>query len=191
MIADLSSDTILRRNKVLELRIAGISYDDILIELRKDKRLSLPSTYFVAEVRVDIIRSIEEIRSKSADYALEILEIDLLRMENLLMVYYNKALSGDAAAANLTLRIMERRSKVLGLDTPRRVNVHDWRSEVIELYKSGKLTRDQIEKELGNELAGKLFESGSVEFSEAGKAESGRNEDNIIEGKLAGQTPSR
>ena len=185
MIADLSSDTILRRNRVLELRVAGLSYGDILVELKKDKRLSLSPGFSENSVIVDIVRSIEEIRSKSADYALEILEIDLLRMENLLMVYYNKALAGDVAAANLTLRIMERRARVLGLDTPRKVEVRDWRSEVIELYKSGKLTRDQIEKELGNELAGKLFESGSAEFSEAGKAESGRNEDNIIEGKLA------
>lgn len=176
---------------MLEFRIAGLSYDDIFKELNKDKSLFLPDNYSVSAVVIDVRRSIESIRSKAADYAVEILEIDLLRMENLLMVYYNKALAGDAAAANLTLRIMERRSKVLGLDTPRRVDVHDWRSEVIELYKSGKLTRDQIEKELGNELAGKLFESGSVEFSEDGKAESGRNEDNIIEGKLAGQTPSR
>ena len=183
---DSHADTELRRKKAFELRVAGLSYKDIFEEMKKDKSLSLPGTFCLFTVQQDIFRELEEIKVQIKDYAFEVLEIDLVRLENLLMIYYNKALSGDEKSANLALRIMERRSRMLGLDTPRKLEVHDWRSEVIELYKSGKLTRDQIEKELGNELTGKLFESGGVEFTESREVETSRDEDSIIEGKLAG-----
>ena len=185
-VMDSHADTELRRKKAFELRVAGLSYKDIFEEMKKDKSLSLPGTFSLQVVQQDIFRELEEIKVQIKDYAFEVMEIDLVRLENLLMIYYNKALSGDEKSANLALRIMERRSRMLGLDTPRKLEVHDWRSEVIELYKSGKLTRDQIEKELGNELTGKLFESGGVEFTESREAETSRDEDSIIEGKLAG-----
>lgn len=178
------ADVQLRRRKEFELRVAGLSYRDIYEEMKKDISLFLPTSFSLDMVKMDVYREIENVKTQIKDYAFEVYEIDLARLENLMLVYYDKALNGDERSANLTLRIMERRSRMLGLDSARKVEVKDWRSEIIDLYNKGKLSRDQIEKELGNELARQVFESGVVEHPENREVEDA-GEGDIIEGKLA------
>ncbi len=50
-----------------------------------------------------------------------------------------------------------------------RLKVDDWRSEIIELLKSGKIKPEQVEEELGGDLAAELFESAGVSIVTAGK----------------------
>jgi hypothetical protein len=174
-----NSSTTLRRRREFELRVAGLSVKDIYEEMVKNYE-DLPLAYSTNTITTDIERELQDVKNEVKDYAFYVLEFDLLRLENLLMVYYNKAITGDEKSANITLRIMERRARMLGLDTPRKIEVHSWRSEIIELWKSGKLTREQIEKELGNELARQVFEPGVNEFTPSGEAEIIRED--IIEG---------
>ena len=50
-----------------------------------------------------------------------------------------------------------------------RLKVEDWRSEIIELLKSGKIKPEQVEEELGGDLAAELYESAGVSIITAGK----------------------
>jgi hypothetical protein len=43
-----------------------------------------------------------------------------------------------------------------------RVKHEDWRTDIIALYRDGKVTQEQIRNELGDELAQELFESGEI-----------------------------
>ena len=52
---------------------------------------------------------------------------------------------------------MKRRAAFLGLDKPITYNISTWQNEILELLKSGKITIEQVRKELGNELTARLF----------------------------------
>ena len=43
-----------------------------------------------------------------------------------------------------------------------RVQVEDWRTEIIQLLREGKITPEQVMKELGRDLATELFESAGI-----------------------------
>lgn len=48
-----------------------------------------------------------------------------------------------------------------------------WRGEIIDLLKSGTVTPEQVENELGTDLARELFESIGLSIAEAGQTQSG------------------
>lgn len=110
-------------------------------------------------------------KAKTREKANELIELELMRLDNLEMVMMNKAMGGDVKAANMVLRIMERRSRYLGLDKPSQVQVRDWRSEIIDLLKAGKVTVEDIRRELGDELAGQVLDGGSVGVIEGREVE--------------------
>lgn len=59
--------------------------------------------------------------------------VELQRLEKLQTAFWDSALAGNATDARLVLQIMEKRSKMLGLDAPKEVNIRDWRAAVEEL----------------------------------------------------------
>jgi hypothetical protein len=50
------------------------------------------------------------------------LALDLERLDELQNVFYDDAMKGDAQAAAICLKVAERRSAYLGLDTPVRID---------------------------------------------------------------------
>lgn len=54
-------------------------------------------------------------------------------------------------------------------DLTNRVKVDDWRSELIELLREGKVTPEQVQEELGRDLAQEFFESAGVSVLVAGE----------------------
>lgn len=50
-------------------------------------------------------------------------------------------------------------------ERPTKLEVRDWRSEVIELLKNGKITPEEVEAELGSGLAAELFESAGISIA--------------------------
>lgn len=51
-----------------------------------------------------------------------------------------------------------------------RVKVDDWRSDLIALLKEGKVTREQVQMELGDELAQEFFNSPEIRSIDAGES---------------------
>lgn len=64
-----------------------------------------------------------ELQRQIAPVAEQVREVELLRLDQLLTVFYAKALKGDGWSMDRVLRIMERRAAYLGLDAAVQVNV--------------------------------------------------------------------
>jgi hypothetical protein len=96
-----------RRRKALELRKSGASYEMIARECGYKNR----SRAFEA-----VNRSLQAL---TQDPAKEVLALELERLDRLLLGIWEKARSGDLPYLDRTLRIMERRSALYGLDRPR------------------------------------------------------------------------
>lgn len=104
-----------RDNAVLELRKRSLSYREIADEL------GIPETTAQAICAREIGRlSAEETRS--SDLA-RLLELD--RLDAIGRVLWPKVLNGDGASIDRYLKLMERRSRYLGLDAATRVDIEE------------------------------------------------------------------
>ncbi len=101
-----SAELLEREGKALELRRAGFTYDVIADRLAYNDR---------SAARKAVERAIGRTHQDAAD-DLRALEAD--RLDRLQSSRWSKAIKGDDKAFDRVLRVMERRSKLLGLDTP-------------------------------------------------------------------------
>lgn len=139
-----------RHLRALELRIAGASYRVIA------KSLGYKS---VSSVHTAIERALKQTVQEPAD---ELRKLEMERLDAMGLKVWEQVRSGNLGAVDRMLRIMERRSKLLGLDAPVRHDVkteHTWIVEIRDLLQQGKVTAEEIEAELGPDIAKELFES--------------------------------
>lgn len=96
--------------------------------------------------------------AKEMEYSREIYRaIELQRLEQLQNAFWDDALQGDTRSGRMVLAIMDKRSKLMGLDAPKEVNIRDWRVAVAELG---------IEPDrLLHTVAGQLKSAGGAEIS--------------------------
>lgn len=99
-----------RRTKALKLRQLGTSYAEIARIMKDEYRNA-------RAVRMDIRKRVRESVREQAD---ELLELELMRLDSILVPVMKKAIAGDLWAVDRALTIMERRSKYLGLDHAQR-----------------------------------------------------------------------
>lgn len=175
--------TALRKAKALELRIAGLTYRQIAEYIKKEFGDDCPASYSERHCWNDIDDEIRKNRAQMQENTGQIIDIELQRLDKMLVVMMNQALSGDQKAVDRVLKIMERRSRYLGLDMPIEHKVNTWQTEIIQLIKEGRLSLEDARKELGDELFARIVESGSIGFLESGKVENDSSE--IIEGEMA------
>jgi hypothetical protein len=100
--------------RVFELRIQGNTFDQIAGEVG----YSGPSGAWQAYQRVKsecIYESMEESR-----------QLELMRLDDLQVAVWDRAINGELPAAHCVLKIMDRRAKLLGLDKPEKVEVNNW-----------------------------------------------------------------
>lgn len=95
-----------RQLKALELRKAGVSYQAIADQLGFRSRGSAHNAV-MAVLRKTLQEPADEVR-----------QLELERLDALLMGMYPQARKGNQGAVDRCLRIMERRAKLLGLDAP-------------------------------------------------------------------------
>ena len=96
----------MRAAKALELRMEGMKFDDIAAELGYSGR----------QGAYDAVS--RELKALTREPAEEVLRLDLERLDKMWGVHYLNAQAGDAVALSSCMRIMERRSRLLGLDAP-------------------------------------------------------------------------
>jgi len=173
-----------RRYRALELRKAGLSYRDISRVIQVEYNVG--DKYDERKAWNDVDDRLRDFESQVRESAGQILQIELERLDQMLSVCMNKALGGDMKAVDRVLSIMSRRSRYLGLDKPSEYKIHDWRVEIIDLIKSGKLTIEQVRQELPDELYKQIVESGGISLLEVRTAKS---EGAVIEGDfVAGES---
>ena len=112
-----------RRARCVELALAGHSYDEIALEVGYQNR----GTAW---------RAVQDsLRSRIADAVAEYRDLELARLDALQAAHWPQALAGSVRSADLVLRVIDRRVKLLGLDQllsmgdrPRTlvVNAADW-----------------------------------------------------------------
>ena len=102
-----------RIHKAMELRLAGYSYQEIA-------DAGIYNTAMAAFKAVDkvLTKTIEEPAKK-------IVDLEIKRLDRLLVVFHKKAITGDLAAADRVMRIMERRAKYKGLDAAEKFEMPD------------------------------------------------------------------
>jgi len=103
-----------RMREALDLRLAGESYQGIADTMG----IAVPTGHeYVAE-------AIERLTGEEVRSAEVARQLQLLRLDMLLAAQWRKAtLEGNVNAAQTVLKIMERQSKLLGLDAPIRIDI--------------------------------------------------------------------
>lgn len=182
--APISLMTRKREQLALELRIQGLKYRDIPGALRQVPGIDVPASYNERHAWEDVQAAIDFNRKVTEENVTTMLEIEGERLEHMLAVIMPQVNMGDLKSIDRALKIMERKARLFGLDQPHQVTVRDWRTELIELIKSGKITLQQAREGLGNdELYRQLVESGGFGFLESGTAKTPEPE--VIDAKLA------
>ena len=110
-----------RRTRALALRRGGMSYRMIADRLRgKD---GVPDNYAHTTAYKDVMAMLTEETEHQRELADQIRELELQRLDAMLMGLWNDAQRGNHGAVDRVLRISERRAKLLGLDAPVRTDI--------------------------------------------------------------------
>ena len=138
------ADAAKKRKRALEMREQGATYQQIADEIYPGKNGKPGSR---ANAHHAITKAIAEIPAEKAE---DVRAIELLRLDKLWLVAYNKAMLTTTPAAErdksmrMCLSIMERRAKLLGLDAP--AQVHNMGDGVINIsFDDGLLPSPMLE----------------------------------------------
>ena len=104
-------DAKVRAARALELRMEGMKFDDIAEELG----------YAGRQGAYDAVS--RELKALTREPAEEVLRLDLERLDKMWGIHYLNAQAGDAVALSSCMRIMERRARLLGLDSPAKTEI--------------------------------------------------------------------
>lgn len=113
-----------RRTFVLDLRKRGVTYDRIaLATIAHFGADNLPSGFDSLYAAKDVMRAIDKLNREINEDVDAIRTLELERLDRMFMEMYGQAIQGVAGAVDRCLRIMERRSKLLGLDKPPEIRI--------------------------------------------------------------------
>ena len=167
-----------REIKVLELRRAGLTW----------QRISEETGYADASgAYLAYKRAIKRTMQQPAD---ELREQELDRIDRLQLALWPKAMKGDNASVNTIVRLMERRARLLGLDTPIKIqqDVVNW---------DGNESIDRAVRELAalltaNDAISVSESSMAIEASEVEPVTAGNDVENLADslGAWVGQDPN-
>ena len=104
-------DALERQLKALELRKAGVAYEEIARALG----FKWKSGAFAA-----VKRALKEVKREPCQ---ELIVLEAERLDKMQTALWAKAIRGDYGAVDRILRIMERRAELLGLDAPEKQEV--------------------------------------------------------------------
>lgn len=156
-----------RKQQALYFRTLGLNYREIYEQMVRlygaDK---LPGSYDERYVYRDIQEEVHRVKAELSETANQVRIIELQTLNQMQSAIMTRALSGDYKAIDKVLKIMNTRALLLGLNAPAQVNFTDWRSELIDLIKSGQITMDQVRMEYGDEIVRELTKPGSGEVIE-------------------------
>jgi hypothetical protein len=103
------SQTANRRARLVQLKLAGVDYESIARQLG----YSSP-----ADARKDLTRAFDASARRLDHDTQELRALELARLDRLQAATWTSALAGDVKAVETSLRIIDRRCRLLGLDAP-------------------------------------------------------------------------
>jgi hypothetical protein len=103
-----------RRTQAIALRLAGVDYQSIADQLGYASR---------GAACTDIQRALEQALVEQARDAEVLRQQELLRLDRIQAGVWKNALAGDPRSAEVALKVVDRRCKLLGLDAPARLEL--------------------------------------------------------------------
>ena len=103
-------NAVIRGRRVLELRLAGLTYEQIGEQVGLSK----------AGVRKAILSAMKRTQQEPAD---ELRELEGGRLDTAQRAIWSQVIKGDLPAIDRFVRISERRSKLFGIDAPTKVDL--------------------------------------------------------------------
>lgn len=111
-----------RRQLALSLRKTGATYDKIAKAIAQEYN---NPKYSRTHAFIDIDTELKALNEECTHSAEQVRRQELERLDEYLMRLANKIKLGDTQAINTALKVSERRSKLLGLDSPIEVRVEE------------------------------------------------------------------
>lgn len=111
-----------RRETVARLHLEGQTERQIAAELDVS----------IATISADLKAARQEWQRQYAESYDAACALQLARVERLWFDIYPAIEKGDLRAVEVAIRLLERQAKLLGLDKPNKVEIHDWRAEATE-----------------------------------------------------------
>lgn len=109
-----------RRKQAVALRIAGATFEQIGERLGITKQAAFDT----------VSKALEDTRATTAESAETLRQMELQRLDALQTALWSDAVKGDVQAVDRVLKVMLRRSQLIGLDAPTVNAVIDWRAEI-------------------------------------------------------------
>jgi len=123
-----------RRNLAIKLRRQGLTYEAIGAKLNVNASRAYKIVSDALKlIRVDTNETGEEIKT-----------LELQRLDKFLEVANKQAETGSLQAIDRCVRIMERRAKLLGLDSPDKIDVETKQQLVINLIRKSCRKEDDV-----------------------------------------------
>lgn len=104
-----------RQAKAVALRLSGLSYEQVATEV---------GYYDRGAARLAVMTALKNVQAQNVE---ELRELEGARLDRLQAAVWRQAMQGDVQSVRAVIRISERRSKLLGLDAPLKV---EWTGEV-------------------------------------------------------------
>lgn len=101
-------DIAVRKDRIMDLRASGWSYRAIAKEMNCS----------VGTVFNDYTAAMDELRESTRESADQIRSMELQRLDRMLLALEPEAMAGSPKCIEVSLKISERRAKLLGLDSP-------------------------------------------------------------------------
>jgi hypothetical protein len=99
------------RKRAVDMRRKSISYESIAHTMSITLR----------EARALVAEAIAEIETETREDASEVIALELARLDEMATATYPLALEGDLKAVDAMIKIMDRRAKLLGIDSPEKI----------------------------------------------------------------------
>lgn len=141
-----------RRRKAFELRKGGASYRAIARELGVE----------VGTAYEDVDKELKEVIALNTHNTEELRQIELERLDRMLLAITADVNKGHLGAIDRALRIGLRRAQLQGLDAPVKVQEITWRDQAIADIKSGVINYQALVEAFDSDIATELFRSAGV-----------------------------
>jgi hypothetical protein len=112
-----------RRIAAMELRLSGATFEKIAAAMHVQFPGRLPKNYDKRQAWQDVNRELEKLTARRVKAAEQLLQLELERLNKLQVKLWVRAQDGDLKAMDRLLKIIERRSRLLGLDAPVKADV--------------------------------------------------------------------
>lgn len=146
-----------RRKAIAANLMAGSNYRQIASVLKCS----------IATVSKDVKVIVKRWQNEQVNTADQWISLQCRRIDAAINAVWGDVLAGNTAAIATLQKLIDQQGRLLGYERPIRL---DWKIEVSNLLLSGKLTPEEIEEEIGSELARELFESIGLSIAESRKA---------------------